>query len=243
MVKLKTQPKSKEDTPSKDMEKKFAKEAIVADVMSKNVITVKPTETLFYVVRLFSEKKITGAPVIQGDNIIGIISDSDIVKFIGTKDLLNLSGSGLKKLQEVKVEEVMHRKPISIHEYTKLSNTIALMNKHDITRLPVVNEKQNLVGIITRGDVVREISKELLIRILPRKLGEIEKAGMKIDTEIDDILTIVEGRGSINIEEIGQKLMLPEDKIEEWGKTLEKHGLIELVYPTVGKPEFRKKLK
>jgi hypothetical protein len=38
-----------------------------------------------------------------------------------------------------------------------------------------------------------------------------------------------------------QKLTIPEDKIEEWGKILEKHNLVEMYYPPIGKPEFRKK--
>lgn len=243
MIPKKISPKAKNIPPLKELSKAIAKESIVADVMTRNVVTVKPTDPLIYVVRLFSDKEISGAPVVQDYDIVGIISESDIAKFVETKNLLNASSSGLKKLQEVKVGEVMHRKAISVHEYTKLSGAIDLMNRNNITRLPVLNEKQNLVGIITRSNIIHGISKELLLRILAGKPGEMEKVRMKIDTEIDDILEIVEKKGSINIGEIRQKLMLPEDKIEEWGKILEKHDLIELFYPPIGKPEFRKKLK
>ena len=64
----------------------------------------------------------------------------------------------------------------------------------------------------------------------------------KIETDIDSVLKIVEKRGSIDIDMIKKELMIPEDKIEEWAKILEKHELLELHYPTFGKPKLRKKL-
>ncbi len=220
--------------------KEAPKEVIAADVMSTNVRTVRPDDTLNYVVRLFADKKISGAPVIKGSNLVGIIGESDIVKFVGSKELLSTGSSGLKFLSEIKVEEVMHKNPVFVYEYTKLSEAADVMNKFDITRLPVLNERRDLVGIITRSDMMRGISKELLFKLLEKH--EVERV-LKVETDIDEILQVVERKGSIGMAEMKKKLMLPEDKIEEWGKILERHDLIELFYPPIGKPEFRKKIK
>jgi len=146
-------------------------------------------------------------------------------------------------LGEIKVKEAMHKSPVVVYRHTKLSEALDLMNKYDIMRLPVLDERRDLVGIVTRSDVIRGISKELFFRVLKARPEEIEKLRLKIETDIDEILKIVERRGSISIGEIKKKLMLPEDKIEEWGKILEKHNLIELFYPPIGKLELRKKVK
>jgi CBS domain-containing protein len=217
------------------------KEVIVADIMTKNPIAVNTNDTLSYVMRLFADKKISGVPVLQDENLVGVVSESDIIKTIGRKELLKQKAFGLKKLTEVKVGEVMHRNPVFVHEYTKLSDATDLMNKYDITRLVVLDDKRKIVGIVTRSDIIRGVAKELLYKILRKK--EEERVKLKIDTDIDEVLKIVERKGSIDIDDIKKRLLLPEDKIEEWGKILESHGLLELFYPAVGKPKLRKKIR
>jgi CBS domain-containing protein len=216
------------------------KEVIVADIMTKNPIVVDTNDTLSYVMRLFADKNISGVPVVREENFVGVVSESDIIKLIGKKESPEERALGIKRLTVVKVSDVMHRSPVFVYEYTKLSDAADLMNKHDITRLIVLDDKKKIVGIVARSDIIRGVAKELLYRILKKK--EDEKV-RKIDTDIDEVLNIVERKGSIDIDEIKKKLMLPEDKIEEWGKILESHGLLELFYPAVGKPKLRKKIK
>ncbi|MBI2084720.1 MAG: CBS domain-containing protein [Candidatus Aenigmarchaeota archaeon] len=220
--------------------KEVIKEVICADLMTKGVYTVRPNDTLNYVIRVFADKKISGTPVMNGNNLVGVIAESDILKFIGSKELLSRGSSRLKTLSEMKVEDVMHKNPVFVYEYTKLSEATDLINEHDITRLPVLNEKRHLVGILTKSDIMRGVSKELLFKILEKR--ELERI-LKVETDIDEILKIVERKGSIGVSEIKKRLILPEDKIEEWGKVLEKHNLLEMFYPPLGKPEFRKKIK
>lgn len=238
-LKLPISPKLKKRSSETKIPTEYITEAIVADVMSKDVRALEPNDTLSYAVRLFADKKISGAPVVKGTNLVGMLVESDIIKFIGSKELLLGRGRGLKTLGEIKVESVMHRNPITVHEYTKLSEVADLMNKYEITRLPVLDERRELTGILSRSDIMRTVSKKLLFGLLEKH--EAEKV-MKVDTDIDEILQIVERRGSIRMDEIQKRLTIPEDKIEEWGKILERHNLIEMFYPPIGKPEFRKKI-
>jgi len=227
--------------PVHKLPREISHEVIVSDMMVKNVFKVKSDDTLSYVVRLFAEKGISGAPVMHDDTFVGNISETDILKVIGVKDLLSIGSLGLKRLGEIKVDQVMNKNPVTISQYARLSDAVDLMNKHDVTRLPVLDERRNVVGILTRSDIIRGISKEILFRLLERKPEEIEKLRGRIETDIDEILRIVERRGLIGIDEIQKKLNIPQDKIEEWGKVLEKHELVELFYPPIGKPELRKK--
>ncbi len=214
-------------------------EAIVADVMSRDVSSLEPNDTISYAIRLFSDRKISGAPVVKGTNLVGMLVESDIIKLIGSKELLLGQGKGLKSLGEIKVEGVMHRNPITVREYTKLSEVADLMNKYGITQIPVLDERRELTGVLSRSDIMRAVSKKLLFKLLQKH--EVQEV-MKVDTDIDEILQIVERRGSIGMDEIQKRLTIPEDKIEEWGKILERHNLIEMFYPPIGKPEFRKKI-
>ncbi len=65
----------------------------------------------------------------------------------------------------------------------------------------------------------------------------------KIKTDIDKILKIVEIKGSVKMSELSALSKLPESKIKQWGEILEKHKLIEMVYPFMREPELRSKIK
>jgi len=221
----------------KKVEKEKVRESLVEEIMTRNVIKVKPDDNLSYVVQLLSEKNISGLPVVEGNKFVGVISESDIIKIIGSKSLLELDTLGLKKLKYIKVSEAMNKRPIAIYEKAKVSKAADLMNKYDISRLPVINESGELVGIVTRKDIIKGISRDFLVRVIK----EPEKQLEFVETYLDEILKIVEREGSVSIDEIRKRLEIPENKIEEWGRILEKHNLIEVYYPPVGKPVFKKK--
>ncbi|MEM5790685.1 MAG: CBS domain-containing protein [Candidatus Aenigmatarchaeota archaeon] len=227
----------RKEVEKKKVEKEKVRESLVEEIMTRNVIKVKPDDNLSYIVQLLAEKNISGLPVVEGNKFVGVISESDIIKILGSKSILELDTLGLKKLKYIKVSEAMNKKPIAIYEKAKVSRAADLMNKYDISRLPVINESGELVGIVTKKDIIKGISKDFLVRVIK----EPEKQLEFVETYLDEILKIVEREGSVSIDEIRKRLEIPENKIEEWGKVLEKHNLIEVYYPPVGKPVFRKK--
>jgi CBS-domain-containing membrane protein len=218
------------------------KQLIVADVMSTDPITVKPDDKLSFVVRLFSNKKISGAPVVVEHNIVGLISKSDIVKVIGIKDVLDIDTPAFEKLENSKVSDVMKKKVYFVRKYNKLSEAADIMNKNDINLLPVVDNKKRIIGIVSRGDIVRVVSKELLAKLVQQQRQAMKKM-TKIETDIDTVLDMVEQAGSISILEISERMTIHEDRIEDWAKTMEKEGLLEIFYPAFGSPVLRKKLR
>jgi hypothetical protein len=64
--------------------------------------------------------------------------------------------------------------------------------------------------------------------------------GFFLETNIDKLCELIEKKERIGVKEASKIFKVPEDKIEEWGKHLEKHGLLEIVYPTFGKPFLKK---
>jgi len=206
----------------------------IKDAMTKNVITISPENSLEEAIDIFSENNISGAPVVENRKIVGVLSDSDILKKIGLKDLFSLKPGDVEKIKKMisgNVKDIMKKSVFSINEDGDVSKAIKIMNEKDVNRLPVVDKKGNLVGILTRGDVVRVFSKSLGSWLLLEK-----KAPIILETDVDKLLKIIEEKGTVTTEELAKILKVEEEKVEEWGRILEEHGLIKMEYPPLGKP-------
>ncbi|MCD6403330.1 MAG: CBS domain-containing protein [Candidatus Aenigmarchaeota archaeon] len=226
----------KEEKKLKDMFRlelnKKIKPVKVKDIMTTNVKAVKEDDTLKDVVELFARHKISGAPVVKGRKVVGVISESDIVRVIGKDNVFDIHD--IELLEKTKVKKVMNKKPIVVNENDSLEYAITLMTKKDVNRLPVVNKKGELVGIVARADVVRGMLEILFVAAMQRGTF-----GMVMETEIDRILDLVKDK-PMRINKIAKKLKKPEEQVEEWVKILEEHGLVKVEYPTIGKPIVRR---
>ena len=149
----------------------------VKDVMKKPIV-VNPNDDIRDVIRLFRENKISGAPVVEDGRLVGIISESDIVKTITTHneaidlilpsplDLIELPLKTTLKIEEfkediekalkTKVRDVMTKNVITISPDETINDAAKLMIENNIKRLPVV-ENGKLVGVITRGDLIEAL--------------------------------------------------------------------------------------
>jgi len=151
----------------------------VKDFMNKNVVCLSPDDTIFDAAKLLSELNIAGAPVVENGKIVGIISISDIIRFMNIKlgRLPKIPTPGLstlllifiqlqklhldfkkelKKITSSKVREVMTKNVITISPSSTLIEVAELMEKHDVNRLPVVS-RGKLVGIVARADLIRAL--------------------------------------------------------------------------------------
>ena len=164
--------------------------------------------------------KISGVPVFRRKKFVGEISKTDILKIVGKTSLEEIGRNDLKILEKIKVSKVM-KKPICVKENELLENAIKKMEKHGISRLFVLDKKRSLIGIITKTDLMKSLSK--------RKIQE------KISTKIDELLELLE-KGCGDMGELARKLGVSEELVENWVKTLEEFELVEVKYPVVGKP-------
>ncbi|MFW6148400.1 MAG: CBS domain-containing protein [Atribacterota bacterium] len=124
------------------------------DIMTKGVITVKKDDTLDEIATLMIEKRISGFPVLENDEIIGVITANDlflVMDLIKTGELLtdNSENNSLPK-----VDFAMSTDISTVEPKTDLDEIIALMKYRNIHTLPVVNNKK-LVGVIGRRDVFK----------------------------------------------------------------------------------------
>jgi CBS domain-containing protein len=150
--------------------------------MQKEVITLRRVEKIEEAARILREKKISGAPIVDEDNkMIGIVSEGDIMRLLefhspnlnlilpSPLDLIELPirmkaeydeiSAGLKKASLVLVQEIMTKKVITITPEKSISDAAEQMDMHKVKRLPVLDEKGDLIGIITRGDIIGALVK------------------------------------------------------------------------------------
>ena len=126
----------------------------IKDVMGKNVVTAKKTDTLRYIQALMRENYISGLPITDGKILLGIISIEDIIRALDQGYI------------DKGVEEYMTRNVIVLEEDMPLSFAITFLNKYRYGRFPVVDKKKEVVGIITSKNVIHtllmEMNKEVL---------------------------------------------------------------------------------
>lgn len=155
----------------------------VKDVMRSDVMFVRPHWTVFDCAKTFEKNNISGAPVIEHGRVIGIVSISDIVRFMGLKLvdadilteqpqglsmlLLNLVRIGkdyidfkkeLERIAKFTVKDVMSKYVVQISPHANLYEAAKLMEDNDVNRLPVINNGK-LIGIVARADLVRALLK------------------------------------------------------------------------------------
>ena len=121
------------------------------EVMVQRVETLEPELSLDEVKQAFSNSHHRGFPVVDlTGKLVGIVSQSD---------LLNTTKRNLS--EDTPLSEFMTRQPIGVSPTDNLSEVLYQLNRHQLSRLPVL-EGRKLVGIITRSDIIRAESKELI---------------------------------------------------------------------------------
>jgi Zn-dependent protease len=128
---------------------------LVEKVMEKDVESVRPDTMIDYLVQtIFIQKRKRAVPVVDGDNLVGVVTISDI------------KGLPQDKWPITPVLQVMHRAPIhALKPEDDLNTAMKLIAQYDLNQVPVLNQGK-LVGMLTRADVINylQLSQELNIK-------------------------------------------------------------------------------
>ncbi|AFC30885.1 CBS domain-containing protein [Paenibacillus mucilaginosus 3016] len=147
------------------------------DIMIRNVYCVNETDSVRSVIRMFLEHRISGVPVVNGrKKIVGYISDGDIMEYIGRHED-RVVGSlfftfvfrgdefgfdeRISRILDLPVMDIATKKVITVQAEEPMENVAAILAQRQIKKLPV-EQHGELVGIISRGDVIRHSFKALL---------------------------------------------------------------------------------
>ncbi|MBF0315453.1 MAG: CBS domain-containing protein [Oligoflexia bacterium] len=120
------------------------------DIMQKEAVSLQANSTISEMIALLVKHKITGIPIVDPKNIlIGIISEKDLLGCIFAPNLGNKA-----------VKDLMATKVVSMDEDASIIEVCLLLSEKNFRRVPIVNKNQELVGIVSRSDLIAYVYEQ-----------------------------------------------------------------------------------
>ena len=119
----------------------------ISELMSPYPCTIDAERPVAYAAQMMKEEDVGLAPVVEGDRLVGTLTDRDIV--------VRVIAEG-RDPQSVAVREVASTDLVTIDPRQDLGEALRLMAANQVRRLPVVEEDGRLVGVVAQADVARE---------------------------------------------------------------------------------------
>jgi len=119
----------------------------IRDIMTSNPCTIDADKSVAYAAKMMREEDVGVAPIIEGEKLIGLLTDRDIA--------VRVAAQG-RDPNQVKVRDVASTRLVTIHPQQDLDEALRIMAKHQVRRLPVVEEDGRLVGVVAQADIARE---------------------------------------------------------------------------------------
>ena len=172
---------------------------LVQDVMQTKLFTVTPETTLAEALRLTGQRGIRHLPVLDGDRLVGILSDRDLKRTMASS-APELEAHELTLPRRLRVEDAMTRTVITIGPAFPIETAASLMVREKIGALPVT-DGDRLIGLVTETDVLRLFVRamgasepssrlDIVVSNRPHAVAEIVQAVETSGAEISSLVTL-----------------------------------------------------
>ena len=165
---------------------------LIKDWMTREPITVTEDTSIIKAMHIMKQHRFRRLPVVNSDGqLAGMITDRDLKEASPSKATTLDVHELYYLLAELQVKEIMSREPIKVSPDDTVEHAAQMMLEHIVSGLPVVNERGDLVGIITQSDIFRAFMDITGIR-----LGGVQFALRVSDTpgSIKDVVDILRAR-------------------------------------------------
>jgi CBS domain-containing protein len=119
----------------------------IRDLMTANPRAIDADKPVAYAAKMMKDEDVGLAPIVEGDRLIGTVTDRDIA--------IRVVAEG-KDPQSTTVRDIASTKLVTVDPDQDLDEALKLMAQHQVRRLPVVEEDGRLVGVLAQADVARE---------------------------------------------------------------------------------------
>lgn len=162
------------------------KELKVEQVMTHLVVALRREDSLHEAAAVLSRNHVSGAPVIDDGKVVGVISEDDILRALWPRKPGETRTSMLSLLFQrdtipsavrtpPRVGGAMSTPPIAVQPTLSVYEAAALMHRKKVKRLPVVDQEADLLGIVSRADLVRVMARsDEAVFPAPRQAEEME---------------------------------------------------------------------
>ncbi len=113
----------------------------IGDVMVSDVKSVRPDIPMNDLLEIMRQGRISGTPVVEGGNLVGLVSIEDLIHAMRKGELAE------------PISQYMARNVVTVKVYEPVVRAIEIFSEQRFGRLPVMDENDRLVGIITKGDI------------------------------------------------------------------------------------------
>ncbi len=169
----------------------------VGDVMTNEVVTVGRRTDFKTCVDLLRTKSVSALPVVEGDHVLGIVSEHDLLLKEEERGGNHLRRRELNQARGRTAGDVMHSPALCVGLGASLAEAARLMHKRSVKRLPVVDAAGRLVGIVSRSDLLKtylrsdeSIRREIRVEVLEKEMW-IDNSAM--DVEVKDGIVALSG--------------------------------------------------
>ncbi len=125
----------------------------VVDVMTRDPLTLTPTETVGQADELMTENKFRQIPIVKNKELVGIVTDRDVRSFLSGSIMANPDARD--RAFNTPVQEIMTTDPITVSPEDDLQEALELLIEEKVGGIPVVDDNEGLVGIVTYVDMLR----------------------------------------------------------------------------------------
>ena len=123
----------------------------ISELMSPNPCAIEADKPVAYAAKMMKDEDVGLAPIVEGDRLVGTLTDRDIVTRVVAEG---------KDPQSVPVREVASTNLVTIDPQHDLGDALQLMARNQVRRLPVVEEGGRLVGVVAQADIAREAKEK-----------------------------------------------------------------------------------
>ena len=117
----------------------------ISTIMTREVITVGPNDSLTVAQEIFLIHKIPHVPVVENKKLVGIISSYDLVKL----------GKSFDEYKDIKIREVMTKGIATLEPNDKIGSAAEVFMEHLFHGIPITNARGEVVGIVTTHDILK----------------------------------------------------------------------------------------
>ncbi len=147
----------------------------ISEVMTSNVKTLFPSNSMQDVLECMRENRISGVPIVDEEKhtLIGMVSTEDLIKCLANQDV------------NANLQKYMTTKLVTVNDFDHLTEALKLFAKTSLGRLPVLDEHGSLVGILTKGDVTYGLLRALQHDYLEEEVRRYRASHLFEDIESD----------------------------------------------------------
>ncbi|HET7616789.1 MAG TPA: CBS domain-containing protein [Bacillales bacterium] len=149
----------------------------IQDFMIRDVVNVRKDETMRNLLRTLVAHKIGGVPVVDEENqLIGMVSDGDVLRALTPReqtvfDFYTVTfvlekqevDANIRSKLDASVDTIMTKRNLYyVRPDDEFRKVLKILSKHRFKKIPVVNRADRVIGVISRGDVLRYITKQII---------------------------------------------------------------------------------